>query len=71
MDVAMTNSIINTAAAMASRQTAEEVNNRVLKKALDIQASTAATMLQSLPQMPQQPALATSGSVGTKLHAIA
>jgi hypothetical protein len=43
------------------------VNIFVLKKALDMQASSAMTMLQSLPQ----PALATQGSVGTKLNTFA
>jgi hypothetical protein len=44
------------------------VQIKVLKKALDAQAATAATLIQSLPQ---QPALATSGTVGTKLNAVA
>ena len=39
----------------------------VLKKALDIQASSAALMLQALPQ----PALATSGTLGTQVNAYA
>ena len=39
----------------------------VLKKALDMQASSAALMLQALPQ----PALATSGTLGTRVNAYA
>lgn len=71
MDTALTNSIVNTATTMASRENSDAINTRVLKKALDIQANTAASLLQGLPQPPQQPTLATSGPLGTKLHAIA
>ena len=39
----------------------------VLKKALDLQAASAAQMLQALPQ----PALATSGALGTQVNAYA
>ena len=39
----------------------------VLKKALDMQASSAALMLQALPQ----PVLATSGTLGTRVNAYA
>lgn len=39
----------------------------VLKKAIDMQASSAAQLIQALPQ----PALAPSGSVGTRLNAFA
>ena len=39
----------------------------LLKKAIDLQASTSAQLLQALPQ----PALATSGSVGTQVNTLA
>lgn len=39
----------------------------MLKKSLDAQASTAAQLVQSLPQ----PALATSGSLGTQVNTFA
>ena len=39
----------------------------VLKKALDMQAASAAQLIQALPQ----PALATSGTVGTRVNAYA
>jgi len=39
----------------------------VLKKALDAQASTAAQLIEALPQ----PALASSGTVGTRLNTYA
>lgn len=67
MDVALSNSIVNTATAMASRETSDALNVRVLKKALDIQASSAATLLQALPQPP----LATSGTLGTQVNTFA
>lgn len=41
---------------------------KVLKTSLDQQASTAAQLIAAIPQPPQ---LASSGSVGTQLHAIA
>lgn len=68
MDVALTNSIVATATTMASSKNADIINTKMLKKAIDIQATSAATLLQGLPQQPQ---LATSGTLGTKLHAIA
>ena len=43
------------------------INITVLKKALDVQASAAATLLQALPQ----PALATSGTLGTQVNTFA
>ncbi len=39
----------------------------VLKKALNLQASTAAKLIESLPQPP----LATSGAVGTRVNTFA
>ena len=39
----------------------------VLKRAIDMQAASAAQLIQALPQ----PALATSGSVGTQLDTFA
>lgn len=68
MDIALTNSIVSTATAMASQTNSDALNVRVLKKALDIQADAAATLLQALPQ---PPALASSGSVGTQLNTFA
>ncbi|MES2610884.1 MAG: YjfB family protein [Pseudomonadota bacterium] len=67
MDVALSNSIVATATALASRETSDALNVRVLKKALDIQASSAATLLQALPQPP----LATSGTLGTQVNTFA
>ena len=39
----------------------------VMKKAVDLQAASAVALIQALPQ----PALATSGSVGTRIDAYA
>ncbi|MCE1193091.1 MAG: YjfB family protein [Acidovorax sp.] len=72
MDIALTNSIVNTATALASAKTSDAVQMTVLKKALDTQAASAATLLDALPQSaPQQPALATSGPLGTQVNTFA
>jgi hypothetical protein len=71
MDVALTNSIVSTASAMASAQSADAVNIAVLKKALDIQAASAATMLDAVAQAIPQPPLATSGTLGTQINTFA
>ena len=67
MDTALTNSIVNTATALASAKTSDAVNITVLKKAMDVQEVAAATLLQALPQ----PALATSGTLGTQVNTFA
>ena len=67
MDVALTNSIVNTATALASAKTSDAVNVTVLKKAIDMQEVTTATLLQALPQ----PQLATSGTLVTQVNAFA
>ncbi|AVS74741.1 YjfB family protein [Paracidovorax cattleyae] len=69
MDVGLTQSIVNTATAMASQKTSDAVNITVLKKAMDIQKSSAAQLLEALPQ--PQPQLATSGSLGTQVNTYA
>ena len=60
-------SSVQAATAAAQSDTADSVNILVLKKALDMQATTAMTLLQTLPQPP----LATVGSVGTKVNTFA
>ena len=67
MDVALTNSIVNTATALASAKNSDAVNVTVLKKAIDMQEVTTATLLQALPQ----PQLATSGTLGTQVNTFA
>ena len=48
MDVALTNSIVNTATNLASAKTSDALNMVVLKKALDMQAVSAATMIDAM-----------------------
>jgi hypothetical protein len=71
MDVALSNSIVNTATALASAKTSDALNVLVLKKALDIQASSAATLIDAMQQSMPQPALATSGTLGTNVNTFA
>ena len=71
MDVALTNSIVNPATALASAKTSDALNMVVLKKALDMQAVSAATMLDAMQQSMPQPALATSGTLGTQVNTFA
>lgn len=71
MDVALTNSIVNTATALASAKTSDALNMLVLKKALDMQAASAATMIDAMQQSMPQPALATSGTLGTNVNTFA
>ena len=72
MDTSMTNGIVSTATALATQKNSDALNIRVLKKAIDIQSSTAMAMINALPQPPQvQTALATSGNLGTKLNTFA
>jgi hypothetical protein len=66
MNIANTPSV-QTASAAAQGASSDAVNILVLKKALDIQAQGAMTLLQALPQPP----LATQGAVGTKVNTFA
>ena len=60
-------SAVQAATSAAQSDTADSVNILVLKKALNMQATTATTLLQTLPQPP----LATEGTVGTKVNVFA
>ena len=71
MDVALSNSIVSTATSLASAKTSDALNIVVLKKAIDIQASSAATLINAMQQSMPQPALATSGSLGTQVNTFA
>lgn len=71
MDVSLANSIVSTATAMASAKTSDAVNITMLKKALDMQEATAATMIDAMAQSVPQPPLATSGTLGTQLNTFA
>ena len=69
MDVALSNTIIQTATHLASAKQSDAVNIAMLKKALDMQETAAATMLDTMVQ--SMPQLATSGSLGTQLNTFA
>ncbi|PTT22052.1 putative motility protein [Acidovorax sp. HMWF029] len=71
MDVALANSIVSTATNLASAKTSDALNMVVLKKALDMQAVSAATLLDAMQQSMPQPALATSGTLGTNVNTFA
>ncbi len=61
-------SAVSTALAMQSMKLGQDAQMLVLKKSLDAQASTLASLVQSIPQMPQ---LATHGAVGTNVNTFA
>ena len=67
MDIA-NSPTVSVASSQAQGETADAVNFIVLRKALDVQASGAMRLLNALPQ---QPALATEGSVGRNLNVYA
>ncbi|MCE1249370.1 MAG: YjfB family protein [Comamonadaceae bacterium] len=67
MDVSLSNAIMHTATALQQNQTADAVQVAVLKKSMDMQKNTAATLLQALPQPP----LASSGTLGTQVNTFA
>lgn len=71
MDVALSNTIVNTATRMASAQTSDAVNIAVLKKALNVQQTSAATLIDAMVQTMPQPPLATSGTLGTQVNTYA
>lgn len=59
---------VNTAAAAASQPSADAVQILVLKKALNTQAAGALALLNAIPQQPQ---LATEGSLGRNVNTFA
>lgn len=67
MDIANSTSL-RVASGQAQGETADAVNLLVLRKALDIQESGAMALISALPQ---QPALATEGSLGRHLNVYA
>jgi len=69
MDVALTQNIVSTATALASAKASDAVNITMLKKAMDLQETTAATMLEAVQQA--TPQLATSGTLGTQVNTYA
>ncbi|GKS91412.1 YjfB family protein [Acidovorax sp. SUPP2539] len=71
MDVALSQSVVNTATAMASQKNSDALNIRVLKKALDTQEASSTLLIESMKQSMPQPALATSGALGTQVNTFA
>ena len=71
MDVTLANSIVSTATNLASAKTSDALNMVVLKKALDMQAVSAATLLDAMQQSMPQPQLATSSTLGTNVNTFA
>ncbi|GKT21245.1 YjfB family protein [Acidovorax sp. SUPP3334] len=71
MDVTLSQSVVNTATAMASQKNSDALNIRVLKKALDTQEASAALLIDSMKQSMPQPGLATSGALGTQVNTFA
>ena len=59
--------IVSTAQGLQQTQLQQAVSTAVLKSALNIQAASAAALIQALPQ----PQLATSGSLGTLVNTYA
>ncbi len=66
MNIASTPAV-QVASAASQAPGADVLNILVLKKALDIQAVSALSLLQALPQ----PALASQGALGTQLNTFA
>jgi len=67
MDIANSTSV-STATRYAQGETADAVNLLVLRKAMDIQEAGALALLSALPQ---QPTLATQGSLGRNVNVYA
>ncbi|MDR7376016.1 hypothetical protein J2X19_000674 [Rhodoferax ferrireducens] len=67
MNIASTPAV-QTATAAAQTPTSDSLHIAVLKKALDVQAVAALGLIQALPQ---PPALATGGSLGTQVNTYA
>ncbi|MCV2359079.1 putative motility protein [Paucibacter sp. TC2R-5] len=69
MDLANTALVNNVGSSGSSVQSSAQM--MVLKKAINLQAQGVMDLLGSLPPTPTQPALATSGSLGTRLNTYA
>ena len=65
MDSLSIESTVGTALSLKDANVRQDIQMTMLRKVLDNQAQSALSLVESIPQ------LATSGSVGTKLHAIA
>ncbi|MDC8771054.1 putative motility protein [Roseateles albus] len=70
MDLANT-ALVNNAGSASPGSVQGSAQMMVLKKAINLQAQGVMDLLGSLPPTPAQPALATSGSLGTRLNTYA
>lgn len=61
-------SVPTAAAAVAQGSRLQDVQISVLKKAMNLQASSAAALIQALPQPTGALPLATQGNLGTQLN---
>jgi len=64
-------SVSQAAASVSQGSPMQDVQINVLKKAMNVQASAAAALIQALPQPTGALPLATEGSLGTKLNTTA
>lgn len=60
--------MVNATLQMKQAQTVQQGQIAVFKKSMDIEAASVAQLIQSIPQ---PPALATSGNLGTRLNLFA
>lgn len=67
MDVSAA-ALVNATLQMQQAQTVQQGQIAVFKKSMDIEAASVAQLIQSIPQ---PPALATSGNLGTRLNVYA
>jgi hypothetical protein len=67
MDVSAA-AMVNATLQMQQAQTVQQGQIAVFKKSMDIEAASVAQLIQSIPQ---PPALATSGNLGTQLNVYA
>jgi hypothetical protein len=67
MDVSAA-ALVNATLQMQQAQTVQQGQIAVFKKSMDIEAASVAQLIQSIPQ---PPALATSGNLGTRLNVFA
>jgi hypothetical protein len=67
MDVSAA-AMVNATLQMQQAQTVQQGQIAVFKKSMDIEAASVAQLIQSIPQ---PPALATSGNLGTRLNVFA
>lgn len=68
MDIGAVNSIVATASSLDQLNVQSQVSTAVLRKTLDVNESQAASLIAMIDK---SPALATTGSVGTRINTTA